>query len=105
MMMKPIKCKKLAVSRVSSPPRCSASKGVPFEMIIDLKFLSLPRDNDSFNLVRLKLIFARVRFAGCQKNCVIMSNDGQLRLNQKNGMASRHGTVINHTLIGFFNSA
>lgn len=30
MMMKPIKCKKLAVSRVSSPPRCSESPGVPF---------------------------------------------------------------------------
>lgn len=30
MMMKPIKCKKLAVSRVSSPPRCSKPPGVPF---------------------------------------------------------------------------
>ena len=28
--MKPIKCKKLAVFRVSSPPRCSESPGVPF---------------------------------------------------------------------------
>lgn len=30
MMMKPIKCKKLAVSRVSAPPRSSESPGVPF---------------------------------------------------------------------------
>jgi len=31
MMMKPIKCKKLAVSRVSSAPRCSKSPGVPLK--------------------------------------------------------------------------
>lgn len=30
MMMKPIKCKKLAVFRVLPAPRCSESPGVPF---------------------------------------------------------------------------